>query len=91
MADQWLSWLDYVPVVGTVKNTVECVIALIGDDKVLAEQKAIEAGAGLVLDLTTNGFGYEIGEIVVKGVTKELFAVTHGQVVKEAARQGKVY
>ncbi len=91
--------MDYVPVVGTVKNTVECVVALVGGDKALAEQKAIEAGVGLVLDLTTAGFGHEIGEIAVKGVTKEVFAVTHGQVVKEAAkqairstaRQGKAY
>ncbi len=73
--------------VGTVKNTVECVVALVGSDKALAEQKAIEAGVGLVLDFTTAGFGHEIGEIVFNGVTKEVIAVTHGQVVKEAAKQ----
>ena len=52
-----------VPVVGTVKNSAEALLALADDDMQLAKEKTVKATIGGVIDVATFG----AGGIVVKG------------------------
>ena len=49
-----MSWLlDYVPVIGTVKNTLKCVSAFVHDDTGRAVEKLTSAVVGGTLDVVT--------------------------------------
>ena len=67
----WVSnFLDLVPIVGTVKNTVEAVSALCHGDTKLAAEKGLEAVVGGVLDVATLGVGSVAERVVVKGIER---------------------
>ena len=76
----WVSWLDYVPVVGTVKESVECVGALINGDYERAKEKGFSAVVGGVADYFTVG----AGRLAIKGAAKGATRLITQQVAKKA-------
>lgn len=70
-----MSWLwnalDYVPVVGTVKNGAEAVVSLIDGDKQGAAIKGTQALIGGTLDVLTFGTSGAIGKLAIKEAAKQ--------------------
>ena len=58
--------LDYVPVVGTVKNTMEGVCAVLHGDRHRADEKLTSAAVGGALDILTFGAGSSIFKLGAK-------------------------
>ncbi|XP_046382094.1 uncharacterized protein LOC124153031 [Haliotis rufescens] len=77
----WTDWLDYIPVVGTVKNTVEAVSAVCHGDYALAKEKGADAALGLVLDVLTAGTQHAAGTAYLTVVEHIVF---RGTTAKEA-------
>ncbi|XP_046382091.2 uncharacterized protein LOC124153027 [Haliotis rufescens] len=77
----WTDWLDYIPVVGTVKNTVEAVSAVCHGDYALAKEKGADAALGLVLDVLTAGTQHAAGTAYLTVVENIVF---RGTTAKEA-------
>jgi len=65
-ADHYLFWLDYVPIVGTLKNSVECVIAIVNGDYATAGTKALEAVVGAATDAMSFGAARVAESMVLK-------------------------
>ncbi|XP_046568822.1 uncharacterized protein LOC124277197 [Haliotis rubra] len=89
----WTDWLDFIPVVGTVKNTVEAVTAVCHGDYDLAKEKGASAALGLVLDVLTGGTEHAAGtaalkvgqKLALKGTTEK---VVVNVMTKAGARAG---
>lgn len=68
-----MSWfLDFVPVVGTIKNTVEAIGCIADGDMKGAFSKGTQAVIGGVLDVATFGAASSVGKLAMKGVVKEI-------------------
>ena len=84
----WIDWLDFIPVVGTVKNTVEAITALCHGDTALAAEKGASALVGGILDVCTAGVGHFAGTVVVKGAAKGVATVVAKKAASSAAVAG---
>ncbi|XP_046563076.1 uncharacterized protein LOC124271950 [Haliotis rubra] len=92
----WTDWLDFIPVVGTVKNTVEAVTAVCHGDYDLAKEKGASAALGLVLDVFTGGTEHAAGtaalrlgeKLAVKGTTEKVVVNAMAKVAGRAGAKG---
>ncbi|XP_069478129.1 uncharacterized protein [Ambystoma mexicanum] len=89
----WLSVLDYLPIVGTVKSGVEAVVALCEGEFQEAGEKAAQTVVGAALDLMTGGVAHAAGSVAsavaAKQVAKKL-AVQAGTVAVATAISANV-
>ncbi|XP_029431305.1 uncharacterized protein LOC115075199 [Rhinatrema bivittatum] len=75
----WLSYFDFIPIIGSVKNSVEAIMCALKGDHKLAEDKSFLGFEGDKANLTSLGTGTLLDHLVVNGAIKTL-AIIAGQV-----------
>ncbi|XP_071092593.1 uncharacterized protein [Haliotis cracherodii] len=84
---QGIDWLDYIPVVGTVKNTVEAISAVCHGDYALAIEKGADAALGVITGGVNVAAIRVAQRLVLRGIGKKVAMTVMSTMGRKAAEK----